>query len=120
MDMSKIVLSFAFAAAACAALPAAEFTFAPNVQPRPVSMTVESNTLVRLDRDMTVSIACKEGGEAAADWAETRFGEWFRLTKTGWLFTSVNAPRVESAAFTGAPVEGGDEAYELEVRTDGV
>ena len=120
MKMPRIVLSFVVAVAAGATLPAAEFVFAPNVQPRPVSMSVESNVLVRLDRDMTVSIACRDGGEAAAEWAEDRFDEWFRLTKTGWLFASANAPRVESVAFSGAPVKGGDEAYELDVRKDGV
>ena len=99
---------------------AAEFAFAPNVQPAPASMSVQSNVLVRLDRDMTVSIACKNGGEAAAEWAEARFGEWFRLTKTGWLFASVNAPCVVETAFAGDPVKGGDEAYELEARPDGI
>ena len=45
---------------------AAEFTFAPNVEPKPVTMSVESNTLVRLDRDQTVTIACAEGSERAS------------------------------------------------------
>ena len=98
----------------------AEFTFAPNVEPKPVTMSVESNTLVRLDRDQTVTIACAEGSERAREWAEARFAEWFRLTKTGWLFPSVNAPRVVAAAFAGAPVAGGDEAYELTARPEGV
>ena len=99
---------------------AAEFAFAPNVEPKPVTMSVESNTLVRLDRDQTVTIACAEGSGRAVEWAEARFAEWFRLTKTGWLFSSVNAPRVVAAAFAGAPVAGGDEAYELTARPEGV
>ena len=57
---------------------AAEFTFAPNVEPKPVTMSVESNTLVRLDRDQTVTIACADGSERAAEWAEARFAEWFK------------------------------------------
>ena len=99
---------------------AAEFAFAPYVEPKPVTMSVESNTLVRLDRGQTVSIACADGSERAAEWVEARFGEWFRLAKTGWLFTSVNAPRVEAATFAGTPVAGGDEAYELTARPGGV
>ena len=99
---------------------AAEVVFAPYVEPKPVTMSVESNTLVRLDRSQTVTIACADGSERAAEWAEVRFAEWFRLTKTGWLFPSVNAPRVMAAAFAGAPVAGGDEAYELTARPDGV
>ena len=37
----------------------AEFTFAPNVEPKPVTMSVESNTLVRLDRNQTVATASR-------------------------------------------------------------
>ena len=43
-----------------AVLCAADVAFAPNIQPMPASITVESNTLVRLDRDQTVSIACAD------------------------------------------------------------
>ncbi len=105
----------------CAAtLCAADVAFAPNVQPAPVSLSVQSNTLVRLDRGQTVTIACAEGAAAAVDWAEARFDEWFRLTKTGWFFPSANAPRVRAAAFAGGPVKGGDEAYELDARPEGI
>ena len=105
----------------CAAvLCAADVAFAPNVQPLPVAMAVESNTLVRLDRSQTVTIACAEGSDDAVEWAEEHFAKWFRFTKTGWLFTSVNAPQVVAAKFSGGLVKGGDEAYELEARPTGI
>ena len=105
----------------CAAvLCAADVAFAPNIQPMPTSITVESNTLVRLDRDQTVSIACAACPDAAVEWAEEHFAEWFRLTKSGWLFSSANAPRVVAANFAGDPVKGGDEAYELDARPSGI
>lgn len=103
-----------------ACLGASEFKFAPNVQPAPVSMTVRTDALVRLDRTTTVSIACAEGSEAAVEWAEERFCEWFRFTDTGWLFTSLNAPELVAADFIGAIVAGGDEAYELTAKGNAV
>jgi hypothetical protein len=115
----KIILTVA-ATCCTAALCAADVAFAPNVQPAPVSMAVESNTLVRLDRSQTVTIACAEQPDVAVEWAERHFAEWFRLTKKGWLFPSVNAPCVKAAAFAGGPVKGGDEAYELTARPDGI
>ena len=101
--MKRLMLVSGVCAFALNGLAAENFIFAPNVEPKPVTMLVESNTLVRLDRSQTVTIACLDGSERAAEWAEARFEEWFRLTKTGWFFPSVNAPRVVAAAFAGAP-----------------
>ena len=91
---------FMLAANCAAVLGAAEFAFAPNVQPQPKQIQVETNTLVRVDRDLTITVACADGsGKAAVCWAEDRFEEWFRFTKTGWIFTSVNAPRVVATEY---------------------
>ena len=98
-----------------------EVAFAPNVQPAPVRMEVESNTLVRLDRSQSLTVACADGSaQEAAEWVESRFEEWLRFTKTGWLFSRANAPRVCTQDFSGSPLSGGDEAYELEARPAGV
>jgi hypothetical protein len=115
----KIILLIAGAAFSTGVV-ASEVVFAPNVQPCPVEIKVESNTMVRLDRSLTVTIACAAGNEAAVEWAEKRFGEWFRFTEEGWLFTTVNAPQVTGTDFSGAAVKGGDEAYELVAKPDGV
>ena len=95
--------------------------FAPNVQPAPLSMTVMSNTLVRLDGGQVVTISCADGNaKTAAAWGELRFREWFRFTRRGWLFPSVNAPRIVADDVAGVAVKGGNEAYELSARPDGV
>ena len=112
---------FVLAANCAAALGAAEFAFAPNIQPLPKKITVETNTLVRVDRNLTITVACADGSaKVAADWAADRFEEWFRFTKSGWLFPSVNAPKVVAAECNGERLPGGDEAYEIDSRTDGV
>ncbi|MBQ3288057.1 MAG: family 20 glycosylhydrolase [Kiritimatiellae bacterium] len=118
--MKRMLAAFGLCAVVLNGSAAENFAFAPYVEPNPVTMSVDSNTLVRLDRSQTVTIACADGLEQAVEWAEARFSEWFRLTKTGWLFPSVNAPRVAAATFAGEPVAGGDEAYELAARPDGV
>ena len=112
---------FMLAANCAAALGAAEFAFAPNIQPLPKHIQVETNTLVRIDRDLTITVACADGsGKAAVCWAEDRFEEWFRFTKTGWIFTSVNAPRVVATEYIGDKLPGGDEAYEIDSRPGNV
>ena len=119
-NMKRIMVAGVLCAVALSASAETGVVFAPNVEPKPVTMSVESNTLVRLDRSQTVTVACADGSERAAEWAEARFEEWFRLTKRGWLFPSVNAPRVAAAPFAGDPVKGGAEAYELTARPEGV
>ena len=64
MKIQMVVAAVHCAAALCAA----NVAFAPNIQPMPTSITVESNTLVRLNRDQTVSIACAACPDAAAAW----------------------------------------------------
>ena len=97
--MKRMFAAFGLCAVVLNGSAAENFAFAPYVEPNPVTMSVDSNTLVRLDRSQTVTIACADGPEQAVELAETRFGEWFRLTKTGWLFPSVNAPRIAAATF---------------------
>lgn len=96
----------------CLAALAQEVRFAPNVQPAPVQMTVESNTMVRLDREMTIRITCRRDADAAAEWAEKHLAQWFRATKRNW-FSGANVPRVLANEHADGTVAGGDEAYEL-------
>lgn len=89
--------------------------FAPHPEPMPVSMTVETNTAIRLDRDMTLAIQCQVDGDAAVEWAEDHLKLWFKATKQGW-FSSVNMPNVIGEPFAGSRVSGGAEGYELEAK----
>lgn len=74
--MKRMVAVCGLCVIALPGLAAEDFAFAPYVEPKPVAMSIDSNTLVRLDRSQTVTIACAEDSERAVEWAEARFSEW--------------------------------------------
>ena len=99
----------------CSVIICAVMTFAPNFEPYPASCEVASNTVVRLDRSQTVSVACKEAPDAALEWVGDHLVQWFggRRGLLARMFTSANVPKVEAEAYTGASTD--EEGYELTV-----
>ena len=77
----------------------------PLFVPRPAEVTIRTNESVSLS---SVKVSCANGGDKAAAWAAGRCAKWFG-----------GVPAVE-AAFSGKPVPGGDEAYELSAGASGV
>ena len=102
------------------ALVGAAMTFAPHVEPWPVSMDVASNTVVELTRELPFSVACRTAPEEAVAWANDRLVEWFG-GRHGWfgrLFASPNVPEAKALAWSGEPT--GEEGYELVAAPGGV
>ena len=91
--------------------------FAPNLVPAPVSLTVATNVPVRLDAAQTVSVACGAESEAAAKWARAHLAAWLGVAKGE--DGRPNIPKVSVSPLSD-PVEGGDEAYELDARPKGI
>ena len=99
------IVAFAFAAVGFAS--AAEMSFMePLIVPRPAEISVVSNVEVKLE---SVSVACGRASDEAVKWGTEH--------ARGWFGESV---RVTAATFAGAPLDGGDEAYELTAGADGV
>ena len=104
--MRKSVQVVLFSLAGAVALAADVSFIEPLIVPRPVEIEVATNVLVRLD---AVDVECAMNGAEATAWADEKARAWFGV--------SVGASRRE---FSGAPVPGGDEAYELTADDGGV
>jgi hypothetical protein len=103
----KNLLSVALASAATSLMPAADVSFMePLIVPRPVEISVATNVSVDLK---TVSVSCARDASDSVDWGASHVRGWFG-----------EGVKVTSQPFTGAPVNGGDEAYELTVDAEGV
>lgn len=100
-------LAFAVISAASASADAGMSFMEPLIVPRPSQIEVQTNVCVSLSAG-PVRVSCAEGGSSALPWAADRCGRWF------------GGASVRGVPFSGDPVPGGAEAYEIAADLDGV